>query len=145
MAMLLFYVGENRFAIDHRAIMRVVPNIILKKTELGKSFLAGIMNFSGDLIPIIDFSQLIEKRDSRPFLDTRIILLGNSERKVGILGEKVGEIVSLSEEDFSNFDLNLHDFPFLDKAVGDAQGIIQHINIEAFFHFLSSEKVYHES
>ena len=62
MAMLLFYAGENRFAIDCSSIVRVVPHVNLKKMPDRSPLLAGVLVLGGEPIPVIDFCQIIEKR-----------------------------------------------------------------------------------
>ena len=142
MAMLLFYAGENRFAIDCSSILRVVPNVILEKVPDRSPFVAGVMALGGELIPVIDFCQIIEKRATHPFLNSRIILLrdffSGTNRIVGLLGEKVEAIIDLHPNQFNQSESYLHQFPYLEKGYHDDRGIIHAINLREFFRFLST-------
>lgn len=146
--MLLFYAGENRFAIDCSSISRVVPNVILDEVPDRALFVAGVMSLGNELIPVIDFCQIIEKRATHPFLNSRIILLRDSfsgkNRIVGLLGEKVEAIIDLHPDQFNQSEFYLHHFPYLDKGFHDDKGIIHAINLGEFFRFLSAS-VFHDS
>jgi chemotaxis-related protein WspB len=141
--MLLFYVGENRYAVNCSDILRIIPKITLKEVPYAVRYVAGFLNLAGKPIPVVDFCQLIEQREAKNSLNSRIILIkdvySHSERVVGILGEKVGEIINLSPDQFSRTEFPLYHFPYLDRVYSDDQGIIQYINIVEFFRFLSAE------
>ncbi len=143
MAMLLFYAGENRFSIDCSSILRVVPYVSLKKMPLDVPHIAGILILAGNAIPVVDFCQMIVNRPTSLFLDSRIILLKdprpNSKKVAGILGEKVDEIVNFPPDAFCKNEFYLHLFPFLDQGFSDHNGIIQLVDLEAFFQFLSED------
>lgn len=143
MAMLLFYAGENRFAINCASIVRVVPHVNLEKVPDRSPVVAGVMVLGREPIPVIDFCQIIENRPAHPFLSSRIILLkdssGGSERCIGLLGEKVEEVIDLRSEQFDKSEFYFRRFPYLEKGYTDKQGIIHFIHLEEFFRFLSAE------
>ena len=142
MAMLLFNVGDNRYAIDAQHVVRIIPQVLLKKMPYTILYMAGLLNMAGHPIPIVDFSQLIENRHTQFFLNSRIILVKDpqaSERCVGILAENVNDVVDLHPEQFNQSELYIQHYPYLDKNYSDESGIIQCLNVEAFFRFLSSE------
>ncbi len=143
MSMLLFYVGQNRYAIDCHDVLRIIPKVTLKSVPYGSNYLAGFFNFSGKPVPVVDFCQLIEHRDAHSSLLSRIILVKDpdfdSDRVLGILGERVDEILYLKVEQFSKTEFLLHHFPYLDRVYSDEKGMIQYINVVEFFRFLSAE------
>lgn len=142
MSMLLFYVGENRYVIENSFILQIVPRVPLKKMPYTSAYVMGLLNFEGNPIPVVDFCQLIEQRDAHFAWYSRIILVRDPHSKdkvVGVLGEKVGEIVDLKRSQFNKAGFYLHHFPYLDSIYSDENGVIQHIDIEQFFHFLSTE------
>lgn len=143
MSMLLFYVGENCYAINCSNILRIVPKVNLKHIPYKVNYIAGILNLRGKAVPVIDFCQLIEQREAKFLLNSRIILVQDprpkSEQVLGILGEKVDKIVDLRPEQFRQPEFSLPYFPYLDKIYSDNKGIVQYINIEEFFQHLSDE------
>lgn len=147
MAMLLFHVGETRFAIGCSDIVQVVPNVLLTKAPFPSLSLAGLLIRAGKQVPIIDFCQLIEQRPAQQFLDSRIILLaiyeGGQEKWMGILVEKVHQMIDLKPEQFTKQDYFLEQCPFISKGYLDEQGMIFTVDLEVFSRFLSAE-IFHE-
>lgn len=147
MAMLLLYVGENRFAIQCSAIVRVLPRVLLNKIPFHAPNFAGLMLLGGQSVPVVDFCQIIAKRAARPFINSRIILLrdsfSGSNRCIGLLAEKVEEIIDLRPDQFDATDFCSSQLPYIDKGHIDEKGMIYSINLEAFFRFLSAS-LFHE-
>lgn len=143
MSMLLFYVGKNGYAIDNRNVLCVVPKVTLKKTPGMPPVIAGLLNWRRKLIFIVDLCQCIEQRKTSSFLSSRIILVkdshSNTEHLLGILGEKVGNILNLTSADFSPIEFSLVSFPYLNGIYHFDKDSIQYLDIEKFFHFVSAD------
>lgn len=144
MSMLLLYVGDNRYTIDNEYIVRVIPYVSLKQTPYELYYVDGILNLAGNPIPVIDFCQLIEKRPTRPAFHSRIILLKNPDKQephplVGIIGERITDILDLKRSQFKQTDISVKYFPYLHETYSDQEGIIQYVDIPLFLNFLSNE------
>lgn len=143
MSMILFYVGENAYAIESRYIMRILPKVELKKMPTTLPYIEGFLNLGGKAIPIIDSCQLIEQRSAQDLLSSRIILIKdpseNSERVAGILGEKIKDFINVRLEEFKPIDFSLSPFPFLNRVLSIDNEIIQYLDIATFFRFLSAD------
>lgn len=142
MAMLLFYVGENCYAVDHRDISQVIPNVHLKKMPGGPAYIAGLLNFQGRSILTIDFCQLIEQRSTQAMLHSRIILIQFSQypdQIWGLLGEYVENILPLTPEQFSLTKFHSSSLPYLDRIYHDDKRMIQYLDVNKFFKFLSTD------
>jgi chemotaxis-related protein WspB len=139
--MLLFYSGENRYVIDNKYIVRVFPHVLLKKMQGAPSYIAGLMYWEGRGTPVLDFCELIEQRKPACSYHTRIILINDQSQTycLGILAEKVFDILPLAKEQFSDADLYLKQSSYLDGVFNDSEGIIQRIDVEELFKFLSSK------
>lgn len=143
MSMLCFYVGGNRYAIENRHILRILPWVLLKKIPDFPFYIAGFLNFKGRLIPVVDFCQLIEHRETRSFLHSRIILVEDprvgSHALIGILGEKVNEMLEGFSAAAHKMELGTPLLPYLDIFSNEGEGVVQCLNVENFFQSLSSE------
>lgn len=143
MSMLSFSVSENRYAIDHDHILRVIPKVLLKQIPDMPFYIAGFLNLRGEQIPVVDFCRLIEQRDTQNYLHSRIILVKDpnleSHLVIGILGEKVSEIIECLPENFDKIEFNFSHFPYLEMIYNEEQGMIQLLNVENFIRFLSAE------
>jgi len=75
MLMLLFYVGDDRYAADCRRVVEVVPTVTLKKLHNAPEYIPGLFNYRGHLVPVIDLCQMIQGMAARAYLSTRIVLV----------------------------------------------------------------------
>jgi chemotaxis-related protein WspB len=143
MSMLLFYVGENRYAIETYSIARIVPHVSLKPIPFASPYVAGGFNLGTKPIPVIDFCQLIEGRRASTSFHTRIIVLENlieqkkEEQFIGLLGERVTEIIDLDKSQFITAGFYCH-FPYLGGVYTDHKGGIHLIKVDQLFEFLKT-------
>ena len=74
--MLFFYVqtGSDRYALEAERITEVLPLVGLKKSIRAPPGIAGMLNYHGEFVPVIDLSELALGRPAPPRLSTRIIL-----------------------------------------------------------------------
>lgn len=145
MSMLLFAVGDNRYVIENRYVLRLIPSIPLKKIPYASTYVAGLLNFNGKPVPIVDFCKLIEQRVARHAFDSRIIILmdiassKDNPPLLGLIGEKVTDIYPFTPNQFSETGFYLRQFPYLDGVYSDQKGVIQQILVPELFTYLSGE------
>lgn len=143
MLYLLFYVGDKRYACEYLSISQVLPRVKLEIIPHSPHYISGLLNFGGNLVPIIDFSQLIENRPSSDSLHTRIILIQKAistteQRVIGILSEKVTDILSIGSE--AVIQSGIQSLNFLKGSIADSEGIIQLVNVEKLFELVPQGK-----
>lgn len=145
MLLLLFYLGDDRYALDSKRVVEVVPLVALKKLHHAPDYLAGLFNYRGRIVPAIDLCHLIRGHSCRPHLSTRIILVNYLDRQqnpyiLGLMAERVTDTVNKSETEFIDSGLNTDAALYLGKMFGDEQGMVQCIRVE---HLLSeSQRTY---
>ena len=145
MLMLLFYVGGDRYALDTKRVIEVIPRVTLKKVYHAPEYIAGLFNYRGCLVPVIDFCHLINGTPSHPYLSTRIILIncqgsnqsqpqspneGSITRILGLMAERVTDTLNKSEREFINPGIKVEDSPYLGEMITDEQGMIQFLQVE---------------
>ena len=88
MLMLLFYIGDDRYALAARQVVEVISLVELKKLARSPKYLAGLLNYRGKIIPVIDINQLLSGNSYQPYLSTRIIIVNYAfhEEKLFLLG-----------------------------------------------------------
>lgn len=140
MLLLLFYCGSACFALDCDTIVEVFPKVKLKKIP-GQSekdaFLAGLFNYGGKPIPVIDICQLIEKRPCSHSMHTRLILIEIESHLLAIMAEKVIETVDLAREQFVESGLQLEGLSFLRGVFSEGDRSIQLFDLAAFYRSLN--------
>ena len=154
MLMLLFYVGDDRYALDSRRVVEVVPTVTLKKIHNAPEYISGLFNYRGHLVPVIDLCQMIQGREARAYLSTRIVLVncqlpdnskGNGDGLrgpliLGLMAERVTETLDKPETEFVSPAIKIDSTPYLGEMIADDRGMIQFVRVE---HLLpESQKTY---
>lgn len=137
MLMLLLAVDGQRYAIDSRLVVEVLPLVTLSKALQAPPVVAGLFRYHDRILPVIDLCQLMRGTPCRSHLSTRIILLScpQSDRSpllLGLLAEQVTQMVAIAEtQAFARPDFTEATAPYLGDIVMDEQGMIQHLRVES--------------
>ncbi len=146
MLMLLFQLGEEHFALDSKYVLDIFPNVFLQKIHHRENYVAGLLNYGGIPIPVVDLSLLIVKRPSRNSLHTRIMLLedidsNNGSLKVGAIAEQVTDMLEIEKEKFVNTGMKFDQFSFLGGIHPDQEKCLQLFQVDEFFKFIRKDIV----
>ena len=136
MLMLLFYAGNERYALEISRVVEVLPVVALTKLHQTSEYFAGLFNYRGEIVPVIDVCQILQGYSCRPYLSTRIIivhyLIGERPSSfLGIMAERATEIINYSDNKFVDSGINLNKSGSRGKIIVDEQGIIQCIGVES--------------
>ena len=98
MLLLLFEIGNGRYALDITRIIEIVPLVKLKKIPKTPDYISGLMNYRGEGIPVIDLCQLVDRVSFENALSTRIIVINYSienevDKPLGLIANNVTETV----------------------------------------------------
>jgi chemotaxis-related protein WspB len=135
MLFLLFRLGKDRYAIDVRQVVEVLPLVAVKRIPLTPPAVSGAFNYRGSTVPLIDLSQLALGRAALPRLSTRIVLVdypdGNGQlRLLGLLAEHVTDTLSRAASDFKDSGVTVPDAPYLGRVTSDEKGLVQWLQLE---------------
>ena len=83
MLLLLFEIGNGRYALETNRIIEIVPLVNLKKIPTTPAYVAGLMNYRGEGIPVVDLCQLVESSPFEDLLSTRIIIVSYPIKNLG--------------------------------------------------------------
>ncbi len=96
MLSLVFVVDERRYALPCRSLEEVVLRVTLRAMPHAPPFVAGMFVLRGEVVPVIDLSQLIANRPCPDLLSNRIILARLGTGMIGVLAERVLDAVDLT-------------------------------------------------
>ncbi|RJR50745.1 MAG: purine-binding chemotaxis protein CheW [Desulfobacteraceae bacterium] len=135
MLFLLFEIGSSRYCLDVSQVIEITPLVSLRKLPFAPPYVSGLMNYRGDITPVIDLSLLLGQEASRPLFSTRIVLVrfrasDKSDHMLGLMAEKATETISRREEDFKPMGLAIDNARFLGKVVSDERGMIQRLEMQ---------------
>ena len=135
MLMLLFQVENSRYAIDTHWVVEVVPRVELIQAHGMPPMVAGRLNYQGQLIPVVDLSQLLAGITSQSVLSTRIIVINldvnrGKPQRLGLLVEKVTD--TLSDSQFTPVVESIQSLQpsYLGQTLRHQQGLIQCLRLE---------------
>lgn len=136
MLMLIFYAGNNRYALEIRRVVEVLPVVALTKLQQNSEYFAGLFNYRGDIVPVLDVCQILQGYACKPYLSTRIIIVNyqveNTEFKfLGLMAERATEILNYGEAKFANAESHLNKSSAFGKIILDEQGMIQCLQVES--------------
>ena len=132
MMLLLFRINDQRYGLDVADVVELVPFVTLQKLPKAPDYIAGLMNYRGNIVPVVDLAMLTRDKPTRHLMSSRIILIQpvkSEKRFVGLLAENVTEAKRISEEIFTDTGINADTNAFVDKVAMHPTGMIQLVNI----------------
>ncbi len=139
MLMLLFYIGNNLYAIESSRVVEVIPRVCYREVHHVPNYVAGLFNYRGAIVPVIDLCHLVRGTPSRANLSTRVFIVSypsqedNTLQYIGLMAERVIKTVKKSASDFLPSGIKNSEASYLGEMIMDEKGMIQHINLEQLF------------
>ena len=104
MLLLLFETSTGRYALDSQQIIEIIPLLVPKKIPGAPDYVAGIINYRGDPVPVFDLCALAGGSPSNHYYSTRIVLVHypldtEQERMIGLIAERATDVVKCTEND----------------------------------------------
>jgi len=129
-----FVVGENRFVLPAENVVGIVPLANLHEVPRAPDYVSGILNYHGESVPVIDMSKLMSDSETAYRLSARIVLLqtsveGNDQKILGLLAEKVTEVIRLFDKDFKKSGVKNTKAKYLGDVITDNYGMLQRLNV----------------
>jgi chemotaxis-related protein WspB len=131
MLFLLFHLDRDRYLLDVREVIEVLPLIDLIPLPQAPPAIAGIFNYRGTLVPAIDLAQVLLQRPARQRMHTRIVIVrypddDGATQLLGLIAEKVTEALRRESSDFSASGVSV---PHLGAVASDDEGFAQRIEV----------------
>jgi chemotaxis-related protein WspB len=139
MLLLLFCVGQDLYSINSAQVSEVIPRVPLRALHHVPKHVAGLLNYRGTIVPIVDLCQLIQNTPSQMQLSTRIIIVQSNDPTmphIGVLAEKVIKTLNKSKADLvdsPNAHRHMSTAPYLGGMIMDEKGMIQQIHLDHLF------------
>lgn len=136
MLMLLFNIGNNLYAIESSRVVEVIPRVSYREVHHVPNYVAGLFNYRGAIVPVIDLCHLIRGTPSRAYLSTRVFIVSylcpesQKLKYVGLMAEQVIKTVKKSASEFLTSGIQTKESPYLGAMILDEKGMIQNINLE---------------
>lgn len=148
MLMLMFYLGDDRYTLDSKQVIEVIPRVALKPLHHAPECMPGLFNYRSHLVPVIDLCHLIRNQPCRPHLSSRIILINYQPQEtsnhgqgqtsdentlpsqiLGLMVERVTGTFRKHETEVFNSGIQIDSAPYLGEMIADDQGMIQCLRV----------------
>ena len=135
MLFILFQIGRDRYALAASSIIEVLPLMNLKRVPCAPVGVAGVLNYRGTPVPVIDLNEMTLAEPAARRLSTRIILVkypleAQHPRALGLIAEHATNMIQRSIQDFIETGVESDDARYLGRVANDAGGLIQWIEVE---------------
>lgn len=135
MQFLLFSLGNDRYGLETRRVVRVLPQLELKEIPQAPAWVAGLMNYHGRSVPVIDLALLACGEPSRASFDTRIVLVDYCSAPgvvhlLGLLMEQANDTRRFEPENFTPPGVDNPRAPYLGEVAAGEAGIVQLVDVD---------------
>jgi chemotaxis-related protein WspB len=131
---LVFELDGDRYALDANQLVEVLPLVNLKPLAKAPPGIAGLFDYHGLPIPVLDLSELIVERAARRRFSTRMVVVkcpgkGDTQHALGLIAERATTTTRLDPRIFNEVGIANGKTPYLGPVARDAQGLIQWLAI----------------
>ena len=136
MLLLRFRMEDDDYVIDVQHIVEVLPFVKLKHVVHAPDYVAGLLNYRGQPVPILDLCRIALGRASKPRLNTRIVLAryddaAGQTHLLGYIIERVLDTVKREASAFLPSLVKVANSPYLGDIALHSDGMMQLIRLDA--------------
>jgi chemotaxis-related protein WspB len=130
MLFLKFRIGSESYALDTAQVVEVLP--LLQNTRVPKApvGVAGLTNFHGRAVPVVDLCELMLGVPARPHIGTRLILVRYGEHLLGLIAEQATETMRCEAGSFVDCGITSEGAPYLGRVTQDGGQLVQWIDVQ---------------
>jgi chemotaxis-related protein WspB len=131
MLFLSFQLNQDTYALAADTVIEVLPCVDLKVIPLAPTGTAGLLNYRGQSVPVIDLCQLCLGRPALAVYSTRIVITRyRAEHCLGLLVEKALDTLRGSPSEFQESGLSPAGAPYLGPVLERDGRFIQWIQVD---------------
>lgn len=93
--LVVFEVGQRAYALRVEQVIEVLRMVAISPLPDTPPWLAGMLNFRGQVIPVMDLRTRLGAPRPQPDLNTPIMVVTTGERMAGLIADVVREVISL--------------------------------------------------
>ncbi len=99
-----FSVGDEQFCIDILKVQEIIRMVDITKIPNAPEYVEGIINLRGKVIPVIDFRKRCNLGAETEWdkQHTRIVVAAIGERTVGLVVDKVSQVLKLEQANIAS-------------------------------------------
>lgn len=133
MLFLLMQLDGDRYALDIADVAEVLPLVTIKPVPRAPAGVAGVVDYGGAPVPVIDLSQLFANRPAHRRLNTRLVIahfaVGERRRLLGLIAERATETMRRDPSDFQESGVRSVSAPHLGRVALDSSGPVHWLDV----------------
>jgi purine-binding chemotaxis protein CheW len=94
----IFQIGEGNYSIPLSQVFQIIRYESVTDVPTAPSFVDGVINFGGDVIPVVNLRTRFSLAREPISRKNRVIILQKQDVRYGVLVDSVREILDLDEE-----------------------------------------------
>ncbi|MBN3814302.1 chemotaxis protein CheW [Paraburkholderia sp. Ac-20347] len=142
MLFLVFELEGERYALDAREIVRVLPLQPVRAFAGTPPYIAGVIDHDGAPVPVVDLAMLALGRPSRALMSTRLVLVNDGAsggdaadidtppRCLALLLESATRTQTLAADAFAEGGIATPEARWLGPVASDAHGFVQWVKVD---------------
>jgi chemotaxis-related protein WspB len=130
MLFLKFRIGSEGYVLDTAQIAEILPLLEITHVPQAPAGVAGLINYRGKPVPVIDLSELTLGRPARPHISTRLILVRHEGHLLGLIAEHATEMTRHEAGSFADSGLASDTAPYLGPVTQDGGRLVRRIEVK---------------
>ena len=131
-----FRIGCDRYVLATDVIVEVLPGLQLKALPGTPRGVAGLCNYRGRPVPVIDLGAAAIGRPTELRWGTRLLLVrypdnGPGCRLLGLLVEDATQVLRLREDQFTHAGIRNDGAPYLGAVAATQDGLVQRVDVRS--------------
>lgn len=124
-------IAGDRYALDAREVIEVVPYVGLRVVPSAPEGFAGLLSYRGAVIPVVDLCRLLSPSACPRLMSSRIAVCQiDDTRRVGVLAERVTRLIRVDPDDEAAVPgPATPDRPALGRVVPSRGGLVQLVRV----------------
>lgn len=133
---LQFRLGADRYALDVREIVEVLPLARFKQLPEAPAWVAGLYSHRGELLPVLDLGQIACGRPAPRYTSTRLVLVdyrfagSGPPRRLGLILEQASHTLRRDPAAFRDYGVERGEARYLGPVLEDEDGLLQRVQVD---------------
>jgi len=136
MKLIPIYLNDNIYALEVNYVIEIIPIVKIIDNLDKNSLLVGVINYRGEILPLLDFKKILINQFSEKLLNTRIVII-KANKKFGLIVENLNDIIEINNNIINE---NYIQSSIVKKYVNYLGNVVNIINLQSFDNFLISNE-----
>lgn len=95
----VFRLESEEYAIDIMNVKEIGPYELTTKVPNAPEFITGVVNYRGEVIPIIDLKKKFMLEESNKTVEKRVIVIGLDGKQIGFVVDEASETITFDDSE----------------------------------------------